>query len=110
MKIKTRPARKEDFTEEQLLQLSRLETLAYLCFSVGNQAREEIDSILLKKGMFSHDIKYFASKLTAAFDLYNYQLKQLYNHTEEQGKNLCEDYSVIRKALYRFANLEPEDE
>lgn len=84
-----------------------LESLAYICFSVGNQAREEADELFDKHKLLVRDIKFFANKLTAAFNQYNTELKLLY--PQAKAYQLCEDYEKVRKALYVFAGLEDKD-
>lgn len=84
-----------------------LESLAYICFSVGNQAREEADELFNKHNLVVHDIKFFANNLTAAFNQYNTTLKVLY--PQAKAYQLCEDYEKVRKALYVFAGLEDKD-
>lgn len=109
MARKERKANEEDFKGGLLERLIRLETLAYVCFSIGNQAREEADDLMRERGLYIHDVKFFAKNLSKAFNMYNASMKTLYNNTKEQGMLFCEDYESVRAALYRFAGLEDKD-
>ena len=84
------------------------ETLAYICFSVGNQARESADEYLAKVGLRMHDIKYLSNNALKAFQRYHNCVKDTI--TSDKAIDLCEDYEKIRKALYTFAGLEENDE
>lgn len=83
------------------------ETLAYLCFSIGNQLREENDDYLRSIGLLVQDIKFFANQASATFNRYNTALKQIL--LTDMATELCEDYEKVRKELYQFAGLEPKD-
>lgn len=87
--------------------VERLESLAYICLSVGNQAREEADAILSKYGLIAFEIKHLAKDFTARFDRYNAAVRPLYR--KEMGMVLCEDYEGVRSALYRYAGLEEKE-
>lgn len=91
-------------TEEYRL-ACRAESLAYLCYSVGNQAREQADSYLAKVGLRVHDIKFFANQATKAFDRYHNCVKD----TIRANNELIEDYEKIRKTMYVFAGLEKDE-
>lgn len=102
------PKKIETFQNSTDYQRARLlESLAYLCFSVADQAREEADELLNKHHLLVRDIKFFANRLTAAFNQYDTALRELY--PKAKAYQLCDDYEKVRKALYVFAGLEDKD-
>lgn len=87
---------------------AKLETLAYLCHGIANQAREEIDTIMNQyNGMIVFDVAYFSNNLTKAFDRYEYAVRQMIG--KESWNQFSLDYEKARKALYVFAGLEPRE-
>lgn len=83
------------------------ESLAYICFSIGNQLREENDEWMRSVGLMFFDIKHLANQATAAFNRYDNVIRQ--SIVKDMSTTLCEDYEKVRKALYQFAGLEDKD-
>lgn len=85
----------------------KAESLAYLCYSIGNQAREQADEYLDKVGLKVYDIKYLANHALKSFERYHNCVKSTI--LKDSATFLCDDYEKVRHALYVFAGLEDGD-
>lgn len=105
---KSKQSIEEFLASEDYPRAMKLENIAFLCHSVANQAREEVDALMEKYGLLTFDLSHYSKNLFKAFNLYDYALK----HLVEKGAwiDISNDYEIVRKTMYVYAGVEEKDD